>query len=474
MIKRHPIFLMLSLISVILIAGCTAPVQNEDSSESLTATPAPLEFFSSSGPFLLLQTDNHVYEVIDLGQGTITPYPLPDSDEKYNLASSLSPGGAQMILHTNAYRVQIMDLLIGKVRKTYELEPSSNTSTFQLDQAVSAIISALPDLKYSEDEMLNAIETAYSKSLTNVQWYQDDEHILFVSAGTGASTNLYLEDLHTGERDQLEDKPGLVESAWVSPNGDYILLKKGFDIGPGIWQDDCYYLVTVSSRETRLISLPEDVDNPSLSWLTPQSIGIIHQTVITGGIHYSVIEIPSLETRKLVEGDFTFIRRYLGAFLALQQHQDEHTTSISMIDVDGKVLQTTTIEKLCTLKTILDKKIILNCETESLLLDADLQDVPFGEAVFLLTPSPDGSASILVNRSGSAFLLNAGLEKEQTLILESDPLEIRWLPDSSGFLYRTLGALHYYDLSTGENLPLVVSDLFGDYTNLNAVWINTD
>jgi WD40 repeat protein len=479
--KCHLKLLVICLVLFLSIAGCdeespigkpaSTTIPQAAQTPSMTASPATEEIHESDGPFLLLQTDFHTYQVIDFSLGTITPFSLPDSDEKYNLASSLSPDGTRIILHTSTGEVQIMDLRTGNIIHTYELEPVSDSSRFQLEQAIAAALDTVPGLGYSKEEMQAAVESAYIESIRNIQWYQDEEHLHFISAGSGSSTQLCLGDLLTGEQIQLENLPGLVQSVWVSPDGNYILLKKGFLFEPGAWQDDRYYVLTTSSGEAQLITLPEDVENPSLSWLTSQSIGIIHQTVITGGVNYSLLDILSMETRQVIEDAFTIIRPYSGKLLSLQQHQEDHTTSLSLFDFDGKTLQSITLDNLCTLKTVFNQKIILNCETESLTLDEDLQATAFGDAVFLLAPAPDKHASILVTRSGSVFLLDAALESEQTLTLDGNPLEILWLPDSSGFLYRTLGELYYHNLASGENLLLLTSDLFGDYTNLNAVWI---
>jgi len=68
-------------------------------------------------------------------------------------------------------------------------------------------------------------------------------------------------------------------------------------------------------------------------------------------------------------------------------------------------------------------------------------------------------------------LVDSALKDRQELNLAGDPLEILWLPDSSGFLYRTARHLYHYDLATAVNHQLLMSDFFGDYRNLNAVWI---
>jgi hypothetical protein len=60
------------------------------------------------------------------------------------------------------------------------------------------------------------------------------------------------------------------------------------------------------------------------------------------------------------------------------------------------------------------------------------------------------------------------------LELEGRPLEIRWVPDGTGFLYRITGKLLIYDLESGESSLLLNAQSLGDYTNINAVWIKVE
>ncbi len=448
----------------------TVPQFVETNPPTQNTSPSLTETLASDGPFLLLQTDFDVYQIIDFDLETITPVDLPDSNEQYRLAGNLSPSGTQILLLVNNEEVQVMDLSTGGIRKTYALL-DHNVCQFQSDQAASTAWEASPESANSADDMLSAVQSAYSESILNIQWYQDDDHILLISTGSETSTNLFLDDLHTGERVQLEDLPGLVQDAWISPNGNDILLKKGYNFEPGIWQDDQYYLVDIEQRKAERIPLPVDVRNPSLFWQSSQSIGIIHQTVLTGGVNVSIIDAASLETTQIIDGAFTFLYSYSDSFLILRQDQEEKTSDLSIIDFNGQELHSHTLDQLCSLKTVFNERIILNCETQSLLLDSDLQEHLFGDPVFLLNPSPDGQTSVLVTRTDSVSLLDDSLEMSRSLTLNGIPLEIRWLPDSSGFIYRTRGELHHYDLSSEKDRILLASDLFSDYTNLNAVWV---
>lgn len=115
--------------------------------------------------------------------------------------------------------------------------------------------------------------------------------------------------------------------------------------------------------------------------------------------------------------------------------------------------------------------IILNCESQSFLINENLALPPFGESVFILSRAPNQRYFILISRSGETTLLNHALSEAEPLDLQGVPLEILWLPDSSGFLYRAQGHLYHFDLVKRKSNSLLKSDIFSDYTNLNAVWL---
>ncbi len=78
---------------------------------------------------------------------------------------------------------------------------------------------------------------------------------------------------------------------------------------------------------------------------------------------------------------------------------------------------------------------------------------------------------VRVNRSGQTALLDSSFANPQPITLEGAALEVRWLPDSSAFLYRTLGKLYLYDIAEGSSVLVLESTLLGDYANTNAAWI---
>jgi hypothetical protein len=130
------------------------------------------------------------------------------------------------------------------------------------------------------------------------------------------------------------------------------------------------------------------------------------------------------------------------------------------------------IDAVCFVHTQIATRIVLNCEQESLLLEADFELHPFGEPVVLLSGSPNGQRFLRVNKEGQVYHSDQSLlEWQQMNELSGTPLEIRWLPDSTGFLYRTQGQLHHFEFSTNQSRLLLESDLFSDYANINAIWV---
>jgi len=491
--KKVRMNLIIILVVVLLFTACTAPgaggthapsVAAPTTTLSLAATPSrtptptraptptktPLP--SSDGPTLLLQTGFETYQIIDFDLGITYPFEPPGLDKRYSLATNLSPSGKQMIFPVSEDEVMIIDLVTGDVHTTYFLQ--SDASLFQTDLAAEAALQALPGLKYSSEAMLAAVKAAYAESILNIRWYQSDNFILSVLAGSETSTQLYLDDLQTGMRTQLEWMPGLVENYWIGSSGETILLKKGFVFEPGVWQDDRYYLVDVAARRAEPIPLPSGVDNPSLFWLGTQSIGFIHQAQLDGSENFSIIDLDTMESSLIVDGAFNNIWHY-GDKLALFRHDPEaRTSTIQLLTMEGQSLASQTLSETCFHTNVVGNWIIVNCETESLILDEKLQSQPFGDPIFLLSTAPDGRASVLVTRTEEVFLLDTNLGDRQILTLEGNPLEVRWLPDSSGFIYRTSSKLYWFDLENGESELLLESDLFADYTNLNAVWIDLE
>jgi hypothetical protein len=382
------------------------------------------------------------------------------------LSDMLSPGGSKLLLSDEQHQIQTLDLVTG-FTETFEMPTDDQ---FQSEETANAALDALAGMKYSFDAALEAVKSAYDQSIGIARWDQDDEHLFIVSNETETGTQLTSLDLSTGERMLLEQEPGILETFWVK--GESILIKKGYVFEPGFWQDDAYYIINRENGVVTAIPLPADADRPNIGWLGSNSLKITHQTEPVGGSGFSIMDLDKLTWETIVEGPFTSINAYQDGWLRLIQDAAAHTTGVQRLNAQGDLLIETMLPEPCFLHTILGETILVNCETESLKLDSDLKAETFSAPIFLLSGAPDGQTWVLVTRTEAVYLLDSSLATQDALSLEAAPLEVRWLPNSSGFLYRTQGRLYHFDLAQGISRELLISDTLNDYTNLNAVWID--
>lgn len=494
-VKKTPIMNRITISLIILIttititSACTPSTKtpNPTTAETITASPSPSEsptlFWGpttlegttlslSEGPLLLVQTDFGTYHIIDIGQDAVYPFEPPVENKSFDLRGNLSPSGQRMLFPTEEQLISIMNF------KTWEIQNLDNINddspVFQLQLAAEEALEALPQSDFTFQNVLSAVNDAFVQSHKIHQWYQDDNTLLNVQTGTPSSTNLLLYNLESDIKIQLESQPGLVQAFWVAPGGDKILIKKGFIFDPNVWQDDRYVVVDLKDQSVTPLPLPRDSDYPSLSWLNSNEIGITHQIKPNGGVGYSIVNLSTMESTLILDGAFTQIRGLGNNLLATFQNKETKTTKFQRLNSYGEVIHSQSLDCLCRIVAVVNGKIILNCESESQLMDENLLIQSFADPILLLNLAPDGESMVIVTREGKSFLLNAALDEWQSLPLTGSPLEIRWMPDSSGFLYRTLGELHYFNLKTEQSRLLYTSDLFGDYTNLNAVWINVE
>jgi hypothetical protein len=480
-VTKHRNTLFIGILFIFILSACASqppasPLVDEIASTTtqvpeptFTLTPAPTPtqtpLPASDGPVLLLQTDIDTFEIIDFALNLQHPFEPPAGSSRLSLGGSLSPGRTRLIIPGGSGQTKIMDLITGYVRPI-----ESDISGFDPDQAAEAALAALPGMKLSYDGALSAVKSAFESSNVKMGWFQDDDHLALVTVGSPTSTNLTIRNTLTGEDDVLETLPGLVEN--FRRNGDWILLKKSYDFEPGIWQDDRYALVNLTTREVKSISLPDDVDNPSLSWFGRNTIAIIHQIEPVGGFGYSILDVEIMETQQVIDGAFSSVLGYREGLLDFRQDYEAFTTTVQRLDLAGEVQKEITLAERCSPYRLFGEKVLVNCETQSLILNPNLDTSPFGDPIFLLTHSPDGSVWALITRTEEVFLLDAALENPAPLDLEGTPLEVRWLPDSTGFLYRIFGKLFLYNLENDSSRLLIESDLFSDYANLNAAWIS--
>ena len=475
-------FLILSLLAI-LIAGCASasptgtptpaaspsptdsPTPEPTATATLVPTPTNTPLPDSEGPTLLLQTDFHTYQIIDFNLGITYPFTPPEPGIEYILASNVSPDRKRMIFTNNSQDIRIVELATGITRAIFNLA----SDDFDPESAIEAVREILPDLSYTQEMLENAVKTAFLESLQEVSWFRDSDHLLSVLSGSDASTWLTLVDLQSGDTIPLENESGFVQSVYPGPNENFILLKKSLIFDANVWEDDRYYLIDLTTEEVLPIPLPEDADNPSLGWFDEDHIRIIHKTDIDGSKNFSLLDIHTMESELVVTDLFSNVWKLGDVIAVFTRGGAEEESTFDLLSMQGEAITTQALPGDCTRSFIFGDQVLVNCEAESLLLDETLSPQSFGDPISLLRSSSVGI--VIVTRSNEAFLYDPTLKNFQSLALAGEPLEILWLPDASGFLYRTYGTVYHYNLLTQRSQILLESDLFTDYRNLNAAWI---
>jgi hypothetical protein len=433
---------------------------------SITTTPA-LE-----GPLLLVQTDVNTYHLIDLGSNWILPYEPPGNGQEHHLSRNLSPNGEYILFFLpDIHKALIIQILTGEITHSYDLNHA--LTTLDAQKIAKEASANLTNTGFAYEMLEPHVDNSILASLQEIQWYKSDQSTLIVREGSATSTHLFLDDHQTINIKQLEELPGLVEDYWVKNSTSQILLRKGYINQPNIWQDDRYYILDLINNTELEITLPENINSPSVYWLSDNQIGIIHQRTPFGGENFSIFNLDSMITTLVIPGQFNTIQSFNGNILAISQLQNTDKTIFYLSQATGEVINTKEIAGFCTYKAKISyEQILLNCENESVLLEgSNLLIQPFRDRITIISRTPDGKHFIIVTDTSEIFLLDDRLENWQLIKLNDFPYEIRWLPDSTGFIYRAVNQLIYYDLENQKNQVLFTSDFFADYRNLNAIWI---
>ncbi len=481
--KIKPIYLFFSLILIILSA-CSHQQPNDPvitptlkpTSPEPTTSPEHIEDqlpspeTISSGPLLLIETDFNQFDYLDIKTGTTHPFFIPDMAGRIILASARSPNGNQILYRTTSGTYQTINLVnneIGPVNNKLDI------SRFNPALAADEAFANLPDIKFSQEAMLDAVENALTTSMQITRFFNTDDDFLTVQVTGETATSLHHYDRNNEQILRLENAPGLVEDFWLSPDGTKVLVMKAYAFEPSLWQGRRYYIIDVQSQELTAVPLPDNVDRPNVSWLNPHTLSITHQTEPVGGIDFSVLDIDTMALKQIVQGEFSGLRRYGNNLLLIHHNYEDSTTRIAQLNLNGETMQSIMIDAVCFFQTQIGTRIVLNCEQESMLLDSDFEVRTLGEPIALVSSSPDGQHILFVEREGKIYFSEQNmLEKQEIKELSGTPLEIRWLPDSSGFLYRVQGQLHYYDFSINQSQLLLESNVFSDYANINAIWVD--
>lgn len=489
--KIKPLVPLIIFIAVVLLPGC-APVSPFEPTAAATpaiestptaqtaaiTTPKPTpsivptqDLVSAEGPLLLIQTGFYEYLYIDPKNQTSFPFKAPISNPQFRLGAHLSPSGRLLFIPQDDTTGLIINLITGEVVHTYQF---SSLPLFQPELAASQAQPLVTVLNLSEAALLEAVVQAYQRSKGIFRWYHSDRYHISVQDSGETSTSLFLDDHQTGTRLQLEDQPGLVNDYRVGPDGKQILLQKGLVFMPGAYRDKQYYLINLEDQTTQHVPLPEDVQNPSVTWFAVDTLSAIHHAFMSGGSGFSRIDTKTMQASQVIAGEFSDLRRFGEHLFVIRRESDPEGTTFELLTLEGETVAAQTFDKSCFYQYAVSDRIIFQCELESFVLDKNFSIEPFGDLILTITPAPDGRNMVMINRSEQSFILDADLQVQSELPLEETPLEIRWHPDSNGFLYRTHGRLFFYNLTTESSHLLIESDLFSDYTNINAVWVNLD
>jgi hypothetical protein len=461
-----------------IVSPLHVPTTTTQVTEILTNSSTPLPAITPSqplsvneGPLLLLQTDFYEYQYLNPITQSFYPVDLPISDPQFRLRANLSPSGTQMFFPMEDGMGLIVELRTNHIIQTYDF---SSPSMFDPQLAATEARPYVTGLELTEEALLAAVNEAYQKSKQIIRWYQSDRYHLVVRDADQTSTNLYLDDHQTGTKLRLEDQPGLVNDFRVGPDGNLILLKKGLVFKPGAWGDNRYYLIDVNNQTTQPLPITEGDENHVIFWISEDTLGVIHQPFMSGGMGFSTINTATMDYSLIYEDIFTDLRQYDNLLLFIRLDSEVEATFLELVSHDGKGISSQKMNATCFYHSLINGRLIFNCEQESLVLDDRLNIEIFSDPLLILSPAPDAHAIVLVNRAEKIFLLDDSFHIQHELLIDEMPLEINWLPDSTGFLYRTLGQLYLYDLSSKNSHLLLKSDLFGDYTNLNAVWLDLE
>ena len=440
----------------------TSSVENSPPTE--TVSPAAVE-----GPLLLIQTDFDAYHYIAPKSGLMIPFDPPFSGTNFEFNANLSPSGKLLFFYLDQDISVILNLLTNEVDYTYA---NYTPTVFNPHQAASASRADFTQEEYSNDHLFEAITQAYHQSIQITQWYQNDRYHLSVDDTDPISTHLFLNDHQSGIQQQLEDQPGLVKSVHVNPTGEKILVIKNRVFEPKASHEDRFYIIDLFNHTTQPVPLPQDIDNPAVTWFSEDTLQIIHQMKLTGGWKFSFIDTTTMISTQVISGDFSDLRRFGEHLVVFQRDTESHQTTLEIFGLDGGRIASQNIAGTCYYQTAFNNHLILNRAQDSLIVDQDLNVKPLGDPLLIFSPAPDQHVIMVVDRNGQSFLLDSKLSFQTMLHLEGTPMEIRWLPDASAFLYRPRGQLLYYDLDQAESRLLLESDIFSDYININAVWVN--
>jgi hypothetical protein len=464
--------------NVFIYEDVTPTVQNPPTSSPAIALPEPTltatpSLETGDGPIILLQTKVDEYQLIDLYTLEQFPFELPGQSQLDSLVDYQSPGKQYLLYPLDQEQFIVIEILSNRFQ-TFNFPEDDNTF-YDLDQAVETIQELLPNQFITYDGARFAVEESLRQSKQKIKWYRDDEAVLIVRESGSEGTFLFSLDFKNQILTQLEDIPGLVEDFWLSPGGDQILIKKGIVHQPNIWQDDQYLIIDPSLDKVIFLPLPQNISNPSVFWHSNDDIGVVHQQSFAGNEFFSLIDLSNMETTLIIPTAFSSIKSFGDHLISIYKEPESGISTITLWQINGEIIKSIMIQDNCSFLSKVDsERILVSCNLTSFLLEgAELNLYPLDDGISIFSRSPNREHFIVVTDSHQTYLVDLTFAEWRLIETIGDLLEVQWLPDSSGFLYRTAIDLYHFDLSSGNNRYILTSDLFADYKNLNLIWINT-
>ncbi len=481
-INKITIILIFIGLLLTLFSSCNAfnlPINPESESPANpkpSPTPKDQNIFANTqidkpGPLLLIQTDIFEFQFLNPVTGKTSAFDFPIDDLQFRLQDHQSPSGNLMLIPSGDSTGKILDLQTAKVAQFYDFK---GQILFNPEEAAAVAEPLINDASLSHSDILQSIIYAHDQSTQLARWFQSDRFHLSVKDTGSSSTGLFLNDHQTDHSRQLEAFPGFVYDVSISPFNDLILLKKGFIFTPTIKQDKLYYLVDANEFTTQSIQIPSDIINPSLFWVSNNMIGMVHRPHLSGGSGFTLYDVESHRFTRIIDSDFQDLRHFHDLFLVFKNYKETNSTVIELVSFTGESIAALNLEKRCRFQAAYASKFMIQCESTTYILDKQLGIKPFVDSFTLLSPSPDGQYYVMVNHQSKSFLLDDNFQIITELNLQDTPLEILWLGNAVGFIYRSLGQVYFYNLPNQTNNLLFESDIYSDYTNLNVILIDDE
>jgi len=239
-----------------------------------SATPAPVQGLSASGPYFaylrLAGSGEELVVMDDGGPGKkiiSLPAAVVDPDAQNGLQTQqISPDGKWLSFYTgsagscddpasvpgtNDLRLNLVDLSTGAVDKIADLLPANYPQNFAANaQALTA--SGADTQGLDAASLASALTGAFLCGIHASAWSPNGRYLAFAGAMDGPSSDTYLADLQTQKITRLSSGPEEVQWLQWSPDGQWILQGGTWAVGEGMSYD--IYASSVDGVTVKMLS----------------------------------------------------------------------------------------------------------------------------------------------------------------------------------------------------------------------------